>query len=145
MPDGEDTPTHEFSSARDISPLGLMDGLRVRPIHGERITLAVFELDPGMAMPEHRHPNEQVGIVVRGEFTFTVGGETRLRRPGDMWVIPGGVPHAVERAGEAGCTIVETFSPPRDDWADKPRQEPSADRWPHAGESSANPLSKTPV
>jgi uncharacterized RmlC-like cupin family protein len=64
------------------------------------------------------------------DISFTVGGETRLRKPGDMWVIPAGVPHAVERAGEAGCTIVETFSPPRDDWADKPRQEPSADRWP---------------
>jgi quercetin dioxygenase-like cupin family protein len=130
MPDVDKTSAHEFASVREISPLALMEGLRVRPINGERLTLAVFELDPGTAMPEHDHPNEQVGIVVRGEFTFTVGAETRLRQPGDMWVIPAGVPHAVERAGEGGCTIVETFSPPRDDWADKPRQEPSADRWP---------------
>src|SRR5580704_4927423 len=129
MPDGEDTPTHEFSSARDISPLGLMDGLRVRPIHGERITLAVFELDPGMAMPEHRHPNEQIGVVVRGEFTFTIGGETRLRRPGDMWVIPADVPHSVEAAGPAGCTLVEGFSPPRADWADVPRGSPAPSPW----------------
>src|SRR5579864_5529191 len=139
MPDAHDTPAHQFSSVGDVSPLRLMDGLRVRPIHGERITLAVFELDPGMSMPEHRHPNEQVGIVVRGDFTFTVGGETRVRKPGDMWVIPADVPHAVDRAGEAGCTIVQTFSPPRDDWADKPRHEPSADRWPHPGESPAIP------
>jgi quercetin dioxygenase-like cupin family protein len=130
MAEVDKTSAHEFASVREIGPLALMDGLRVRPINGERITLAVFELDPGIAMPEHRHPNEQVGMVVRGEFTFTVGGETRLRKPGDMWVIPAGVPHAVERAGEAGCTIVETFSPPRDDWADTTRQEPSADRWP---------------
>ena len=101
MPDFDKTSVHEFASVREISPLALMDGLRVRPINGERITLAVFELDPGVAMPEHRHPNEQVGVVVRGEF-----------------------------AGEAGCTIVETFSPPRDDWSDTPRREPSADRWP---------------
>ena len=132
MPDADPTSTHQFASVKDIGPLALMDGLRVRAVNGERITLAVFELDPGIAMPEHRHPNEQVGVVVRGEFTFTVGGETQLRKPGDMWVIPPGVPHAVERAGEAGCTIVETFSPPRDDWADKPRQEPSADGWPPA-------------
>ena len=130
MPDAEGPPAHEFASVKDIRPLALMDGLRVRPVGGERITLAVFELDPGSAMPEHRHPNEQVGVVVRGELTFTVGGETRLRKPGDMWVIPPGVPHAVDRTGEVGCTIVETFSPPRDDWADKPSQEPSADGWP---------------
>jgi hypothetical protein len=36
----------------------------------------------------------------------------------------------VERAGKAGCTIVESFSPPRDDWADTPRTPPAVDQWP---------------
>jgi quercetin dioxygenase-like cupin family protein len=130
MPESEGAPVHEFATLAELEPLALMEGLRVRPVSGERITLAVFELDPGTVMPEHRHPNEQVGIVLRGEFTFTVGGETRLRKPGDMWVIPPGVPHQVERAGTGGCTIVESFSPPRDDWSDKPRMEPSPDIWP---------------
>ncbi|HVC42037.1 MAG TPA: cupin domain-containing protein [Candidatus Saccharimonadales bacterium] len=129
MPEPENT-THEFATVTDIEPLALLPGLRVRPVSGERITLAVFELDPGIGMPEHVHPNEQVGLVVRGEFTFTIGGETRLRNTGDMWAIPSGVPHTVERAGAAGCTVVECFSPPRDDWADKPRTQPSADQWP---------------
>jgi quercetin dioxygenase-like cupin family protein len=130
MTEPEATPAHQFSTVADIEPLALLDGLRVRPVNGERITLAVFELDPGIAMPEHRHPNEQVGMVLRGEFTFTVDGETRLRKPGDMWVIPPDVPHQVERAGGAGCTIVESFSPPRDDWAGKPRGQASPDQWP---------------
>jgi quercetin dioxygenase-like cupin family protein len=130
MPESESSAAHEFATVGELEPLALMEGLRVRPVSGERITLAVFELDPGTVMPEHQHPNEQVGIVLRGEFTFTVGGETRLRKPGDMWVIPPGVPHRVERAGTSGCTIVESFSPPRDDWADKPRMEPSPDIWP---------------
>ena len=99
MPESENR-AHEFVTVTEIEPLALMDGLRVRPVSGERITLGIFELDPGIAMPEHRHPNEQVGVVIRGEFTFTIGGETRLRKPGDMWVIPPGVPHTVERAGQ---------------------------------------------
>ncbi len=123
-------PAHEFASVNELAPLALMDGIRVRAVNGERITLGVFELEPGLRMPEHRHPNEQVGVVLRGELTFTIGGETRLRRPGDMWVIPPDVPHTVEQAGNAGCTIVESFSPPRDDWADKPREEPSPGAWP---------------
>src|ERR1700730_3059659 len=114
MPDPEGSSAHEFATVTEIEPLALMEGLRVRPVSGERITLPVFELDPGTAMPEHSHPNEQVGVVIRGEFTFTIGGETHLRKPGDMWVIPPGVPHNVEKAGKAGCTIVESFSPPRD-------------------------------
>jgi quercetin dioxygenase-like cupin family protein len=130
MPESEGSAAHEFATVAELEPLALMEGLRVRPFSGDRITLAVFELDPGAMMPEHRHPNEQVGIVLRGEFTFTVGGETRLRKPGDMWVIPPGVPHKVERTGATGCTIVESFSPPRDDWADKPRLVPTPDIWP---------------
>lgn len=126
----EDPVAHEFVTVTDIEPVALMEGLRARPVSGERITLAVVELDPGIAMPEHRHPNEQLGVVVRGEFTFTIGGETRLHKPGDMWVIPSGVPHSVDRTGDGGCTLVESFSPPRDDWAEKPRTQPSPDRWP---------------
>ena len=129
MPEPEDA-QHIFVSVDDIEPLALMDGLRVRPVSGERITLGVFELEPEIGMPEHRHPNEQVGLVLRGEMTFTIGGETRLRKPGDMWVIPPNLPHTVERTGGEGCTILESFSPPRTDWADKPRQPPGPDRWP---------------
>ncbi len=112
---------HEFTTADDIAPLVLMDGLSARAVNGEHITFAVIELEPRLQMPEHTHPNEQVGVVIRGEFTFTIGGETRLRRKGDMWVIPKGVPHSVAFAGDEGCTLVECFSPPRADWADKPR------------------------
>jgi quercetin dioxygenase-like cupin family protein len=121
---------HEFASVDDLAPIALMDGIRVRAVDGQGITLAVVELEPGIRMPEHRHPNEQVGVVVRGEFTFNVGGETRLRRPGDMWVIPAEVPHTVEATGPAGCTIVEAFSPPRADWAEVPRGNPAPGPWP---------------
>jgi quercetin dioxygenase-like cupin family protein len=123
-------PHHEFASTDDIAPHALMDGIRARAVHGEHITLAVVELEPGVPMPEHRHPSEQVGVVLRGEFTFTVAGETRVRRPGDTWVIPPGVPHSVETTGPEGCTVVETFSPPRADWADISREAPSKGRWP---------------
>src|SRR5438477_12646457 len=122
--------THEFASVDDLAPQMLRDGICVRPVHGRHITLAVVELDPGVHMPEHRHPNEQVGVVIRGAFTFTVGGETRSRQAGDMWVIPPDVAHAVEATGDAGCTIVETFSPPRADWAGVPRRPPAPGRWP---------------
>jgi quercetin dioxygenase-like cupin family protein len=123
-------PPHEFAAVDAVASQVLMAGLRVRPVRGQHITLAVVELDPGLRMPEHRHPNEQVGMVLRGEFTFNIGGESRVRRPGDMWVIPPGVPHAVETTGESGCSLVETFSPPRVDWDGLPREHPAPGLWP---------------
>lgn len=124
------TEPHQFDSVAGIEPRVLLEGLTVRPVSGDTITMALVEMAPGLTMPEHRHVNEQVGIVVRGEFTFTVGGETRVRRPGDSWVIPAGVPHAVAGAGAEGCTLIETFSPVRGDWEDKPRLPASPGRWP---------------
>jgi len=123
-------PEHSFASVGDLAPIALMDGISVRAVDGQRITLGVVELAPGLRMPEHRHTNEQVGVVIRGEMTFTVGGETRPRRPGDMWVIPPDVPHSVESTGTAGCTLVESFSPPRADWVEKSRGQPVAGPWP---------------
>jgi hypothetical protein len=60
MPEPEIPSGHEFATVADIEPLALMEGLRVRPVNGERITLAVFELDPGMSMPEHL-PSQRAG------------------------------------------------------------------------------------
>lgn len=120
---------HEFHSVDALQPYRLLEGLSARAVHGERITLAVVDLAPGLVMAAHRHVNEQVGIVVRGSMDFTVGGETQRRATGDMWVIPPGVPHDV-RVGDEGCTVIECFSPPRGDWDALPRLDPGRGDWP---------------
>ncbi len=130
MTESDSRRAHEFAALDGVEVMALMDGVRVRQVNGERITLPVMELDSLISLPEHRHSNEQVGLVLRGEFTFTIGGETRLRKPGDMRVIPPDIPHTVERTGTAGCTILETFSPPRADWVDKTRTEAALGLWP---------------
>jgi quercetin dioxygenase-like cupin family protein len=45
---------------------------------------------------------------------FEIDGVTHDLRPGDAWMIPGGVPHEA-RAIEK-CVVIEAFSPPREDW-----------------------------
>ena len=121
--------THEFASVTTVTPYQLLPGLEARAVHGERITLAVVDLEPGLVMPPHAHVNEQVGVVVRGEMLFTVGGEPKRRVAGDTWVIPPGVPHEVT-VGPEGCTVIEAFSPPRGDWDGLPRLQPGPGAWP---------------
>jgi quercetin dioxygenase-like cupin family protein len=123
---------HQYAAVAALRPYHLLDGITARAVHGEHITLSVVDLAPGLSMNEHRHANEQVGIVVRGELTFTIGGETRRCGTGDMWVIPPGVPHLVT-VGDSGCTVVETFSPPREDWAGLPRLDAGPGAWPEPG------------
>jgi quercetin dioxygenase-like cupin family protein len=51
-----------------------------------------FEIEAGVEVPLHSH-GAQWGIVVEGEIELTVGDETKVRRPGDSYVIPAGVLH----------------------------------------------------
>ena len=44
-------------------------------------------------IPPHSHC-AQWGIVVDGEMKLTIGGETKIRRKGDSYVIPEGVTHS---------------------------------------------------
>jgi quercetin dioxygenase-like cupin family protein len=92
------------------------DQVVARKVQGERLTMAVVELAPGAAVPEHRHEADQVGICLRGEMTFTIDGETRTFGPGGTWNIPSMAPHMVE-VGPDGAIAIDVFSPIRSDWA----------------------------
>jgi quercetin dioxygenase-like cupin family protein len=91
--------------------------------------MAVVELDSGAVVPEHRHVNEQLGIVLSGIVVFRVGEETRELGPGETWRIPPDTPHEVE-AGPNGAVVIDVFSPVRSDWAELEPSEPRSPRWP---------------
>jgi quercetin dioxygenase-like cupin family protein len=80
-------------------------------------------------VPEHSHENEQVGLLITGSLTFTIGGEVGEVLPGGFWRILASVPHSVV-AGPEGAVLVEVFAPPRHDWAAIPEGEPGPGRWP---------------
>jgi quercetin dioxygenase-like cupin family protein len=118
-----------FVDVHDIAPNRIWDGVLGRTVHAERVTMTLLELDPGVVVPDHGHEQEQVGFLVEGEMSFTVGGETRRLGPGGTWRIPSNVRHSVV-AGPEGAVALEVFVPIRDDWHDHERTEPSPPRWP---------------
>jgi quercetin dioxygenase-like cupin family protein len=69
-------------------------------------------LEPNTEMPEHDHPNEQLGVVLEGMLELTVDGVTEQVRPGMAYTIPGGARHRGV-AGGTGCLVLDIFSPPR--------------------------------
>src|SRR5581483_1513959 len=113
-----------FDVLDTIIPLQIWEGVSARVWSGEKAALAAIELAPNSHVPEHSHENEQTGILLRGELTFRVGAETQHLAPGATWVVPSGVPHEV-RVGPDGALLVELFAPPRSDWADLARIDPS--------------------
>lgn len=118
-----------FDELSALTPIRVWDGILARAVHGERVTLAVVELDPESVVSEHSHEHEQLGLVLRGTVRFRVGDEERELGPGESWRIPGSTPHEVH-AGPEGAVVIDVFGPPREDWATLERIDPRMPRWP---------------
>jgi quercetin dioxygenase-like cupin family protein len=118
-----------FDDVARIAPQQIWAGIAGRVVHGERITLGAVELDPDVVLPEHSHPHEQLGLVLQGSLTFTIGGETRELGPGCTWAIPSGVPHSAE-VGPEGAVVIDVFAPTRDDWRELEPLPERPPRWP---------------
>jgi quercetin dioxygenase-like cupin family protein len=118
-----------FKHVADARPYLIWPGAVARAVNGERTTLAVVDLEPNLAVAEHQHENEQVGIVLKGSITMTIGGTAKRLTSGDMYVIPSDVRHSAQ-THEEGATVVDVFAPVRADWESKQRAEPSEGRWP---------------
>ena len=103
----------------ELDAIQVWEGVVARRVQGDRLTLAVVELSPNAIVPEHRHPQEQCGLVIEGEIRFRIADEVRDLGPGGTWRILGGTPHEVV-AGPEGAVVIDAFAPPRDDWSDRP-------------------------
>lgn len=110
----------------------LFPGVQVRVVEGARLTMAIAELDPNIVVAEHRHHNEQLGVVAEGSATFIVDGEIRELTAGGTYRLLSNVPHEV-RVGPAGAVFIECFSPIREDWHALAPDPELNSRWPFAG------------
>jgi quercetin dioxygenase-like cupin family protein len=118
-----------FEELHEIRPQTLAEGHLARAVHGERLTLAVVEIEPGAELPQHRHANEQFGMVLQGVVIFRVGDKERTVGPGGIWRIRSETPHSMT-AGDSGAVVVDIFSPPRDDWVGQERLGRQKPTWP---------------
>jgi quercetin dioxygenase-like cupin family protein len=118
-----------FGDIGSSDPVQIWDGVAGWTAEGERVTLALIELEPDSVVPEHSHENEQVGILLKGSMRFRIGGEARELTPGATWSIPSGTAHDVV-TGPDGATLVEVFAPGRADWSGLERVAARRPLWP---------------
>lgn len=122
-----------MSNLVDIETVPVIDvwgeTIRARRIEGERITFALVELAPNGHVPEHRHENEQIGMVIQGKISFTIDDETRELEAGGSWRIPSGAAHHAV-VGPQGAVVIDVFAPVRSDWDSLPAGPARPGRWP---------------
>jgi len=93
----------------------LIEGIKARTFWGEKLMLALVDLEPNAVLPLHQHLHEQGGVVLEGEMTLTVGEESKTVRPGDLYLIPGDVPHSA-KVGPLPTRVLDIFSPVREEY-----------------------------
>lgn len=73
-----------------------------------------MEADADFEVPLHTHPHEQGGIIAEGELEMGIGGEVKLLKPGDMYIIPGNGEHYA-KAYDNKAVALDIFSPVREE------------------------------
>ena len=93
----------------------VMEGIeRKTLVYGDNTLLTEFVLKKGAILPEHSHPHEQTGYLVKGVLKLTIGSETFEVKPGDSWCIPGDTEHWADVLEDS--VAIEVFSPVREDY-----------------------------
>ena len=93
----------------------IFPGVRIETSWCQRMMFSLVEFEPHAVVEMHSHPHEQMGLLLEGELEFTIGDETARLVPGQMWRIPGGVPHRAQ-AGVHPVRALDVFSPIREDY-----------------------------
>ncbi len=98
---------------KSISTKEIMPGFHGRFVHTPACTIAYWEIDEGAALPEHHHINEQVALLLEGEFELTVEGNPHHLQPNSAFVLKPDQPHSGKALTK--CVIIDVFTPPRTD------------------------------
>lgn len=104
-----------FRANDEAAPVEMFPGVVRRTLSsGDRETLVEVTLAAGAEVPSHAHPHEQVGYVVSGRVSFTIGSEQRELSAGDGYLAPPDVEHGVTALEPSVC--IDIFSPVREEY-----------------------------
>ena len=103
-----------FISVGNLPQKELAEGVTTNLAWGEKLMLSFVKLNPNTIVPPHRHPHEQMALVLSGKLEVTIAGESRLLEEGDAFLVPSDVEHSVKNL-ESQTRVLDIFSPPRED------------------------------
>jgi quercetin dioxygenase-like cupin family protein len=98
----------------EIPQRELVKGIKGRYVHTKNSTIGFVEIEKGAILPEHSHFHEQTTQVIEGELEMTIGGETKVLKPGMFTIIRSNVPHSA--VALTYCMVTDTFCPVREDY-----------------------------
>jgi quercetin dioxygenase-like cupin family protein len=111
-----------FVDVDAIESVEMVPGLGFRPVLGEHTMLNFVTFEENTEAPKHVHVEEQIVLVLEGEFEFEIDGDVRTMRQGDVAVVPPWVPHGAHTTNTR-CREVDVFNPPRETLLEHARKQ----------------------
>ncbi len=97
----------------DQLPINMVSaGVGLKPVFGSNLMLSFVYMKPHSEASLHAHPEEQIGLVLEGEYEFELNGVRKMIGKGDVYIVPPNVPHGAYTY-EKSCVALDIFAPPR--------------------------------
>ena len=94
-----------FIDPQDMKTAEPLPGWKGRFWRSDSMSFAHYDVPTNASIHEHQHPNEEVWVIIEGQFEVTIDGETQVAGPGAVAHVPPDVPHSV-RVLEGGRAVV---------------------------------------
>ena len=92
-------------------------GMQRKIFTGKQATMMVSEFRNGHTTNPHKHPNEQIAMILEGECDYYVGGVKHRLTPGSYVVVPPDVEHYIHvHDSSVPCINLDVFTPYRDEY-----------------------------
>ena len=98
------------------------EGIERQLVVGQQMMICRFRFAPLLVTPQHRHPHEQMSIVIQGRVRFFLEGEERIVSPGDVLHFPSNSLHGATMMDEE-VVLIDIFTPVREDFLSPAEQQ----------------------
>lgn len=77
----------------------------------EKDGLEYFEenFEAGTSIPKHRHPFDEVRMIIKGKILYDVSGNKVLLRPGDKIIVPSNTLHSKSVQKDEPCLSICSY------------------------------------
>jgi len=112
-PGARSEPPLQFARPLERARLGAASFSYQTLFSGDVLQADLYGLEPGFSVPAHRHAaTEHVLLVIEGEVDVRIGERWIALRPGEIVLVPAGLPHGLHNASTRRA-IVQQISAPK--------------------------------
>ena len=104
----------DFFDVKELPKKEIKKGIWLRSVFLENIMLTYVEFEPNVEFPSHKHPHEQITLILEGKIEFNLRDETKILKAGEGIAVPPNTEHSI--CALSRVRVVDAWNPVREDY-----------------------------